>query len=64
MCSTSVALQRARLIAQPLTPPACNDVCRPAHEKREGEVSRVYKNWIVVSDTNGNRRLQMHWQAD
>jgi hypothetical protein len=64
MCSTSVTLHPARLIAKPLTPAACNDICRPVHEKAEAEVRRVHMNWIVVSDTNVNRRLQMHWQAE
>jgi hypothetical protein len=64
MCSTSVTLHQATLIAQPLTVAACNDIYRPAHEKADAEFRRVYMNWIVVSDTNENRRLQMHWQAN
>ena len=32
------------------------------HEKPE--LHRVFMHWVVVTDTNGNRRPQMRWRAN
>ena len=32
------------------------------HEKPE--FHRVFMRWVLVSDTNGNRRPQMQWRAN
>jgi hypothetical protein len=31
------------------------------HEKHQFEIHRVLMQWVTVTDTQGNRRPQMHW---
>jgi len=62
MWSTTLTLQPTMVAAKQLIRAACCDICRPAHEKGEAEFRPLRMNWAVVTDTNGNRRLQMRWQ--
>ena len=32
--------------------------------REKPEFHRVFMRWVVVTDTNGNRRLQMRWRAN
>ena len=32
------------------------------HEKPE--LHRVFMQWVIIADANGNRRPQMRWQAN
>lgn len=34
----------------------------PLH-RNAAEVHPVLMNWVVISDTRGNRHLQMHWSV-
>jgi hypothetical protein len=63
MYSTTMTLQPATMATKLLTQAACYDVRSPIHEKSEAEVRPVRIDWVVVTDANGNRRLQMHWRA-
>ena len=38
--------------------------CMPVEEIFAPEYRRLRMNWVVVTDENGNRRLQMGWRAD
>jgi hypothetical protein len=42
----------------------CYERCAPVEEYRAPRQERLRMNWIVVTDENGNRRLQMGWHAD
>jgi len=57
MCSTAPILHPPTMTTQA----ACHNISRPVEQKPEAEFHPVHMNWVVVSDTNGNRRLQMHW---
>ena len=62
MCGTALTLQPAVMAAKQFMRAACSDIYRPAHEKGEAEFRPLRMSWVVVTDTNGNRRLQMRWQ--
>jgi hypothetical protein len=61
MCSTALILQSATIPTNSLTRAACYGSCLPVDEKSEIEFRPVHMNWVVVTDANGKRRLQMHW---
>jgi hypothetical protein len=61
MNSTTLSLQPATMATKPLTQSACYDIRPPVHEKSEAGGRPKHMNWVVVTDTNGSRRLQMHW---
>lgn len=42
----------------------CTERCLPVEELFIPQHQSVRMNWVVVTDENGNRRLQMGWQAD
>jgi len=63
MCSTTLTLQPTMVAAKQLTRAACCDNCRPVREKVEARFRPLRMNWVVVTDTNGNRRLQMSWRV-
>lgn len=43
---------------------ACSDICPPVHEKDATEFRPLHMNWLLMTDTNGNPRLQMQWVVD
>ena len=40
------------------------DICLPVHDKDEAEFRPLHMSWLLVTDTNGNPRLQMQWVVD
>ena len=64
MCSTTVTLQPVTMAVKPLTQAASFESWRPVHETGAAKFHPVHMNWMVVTDTKGNRRLQMRWQAN
>lgn len=64
MCSTTLSRQPATMGTKPLTQAACYEIRCAIDEKSEAEVHLVRMDWVVVADTNGNRRLQMRWRAN
>lgn len=34
------------------------------HEKHESDLRRVLMKWVIVTDSNGNRRPQMYWRSN
>ena len=63
MCSTTLTLQSATITTGSLIRAAFDGICPPACESGKAKVRFLRMNWVVVTDTNGNRRLQMHWRA-
>jgi len=61
MWSTTLTLQPTMVAAKQLIRAACCDNCRPVHEEGEVKFRPLRMNWDVVTDTKGNRRLQMSW---
>lgn len=64
MCSTALILQPATIPTTSLSRAARYSNCRPVDEKSETEFRPVHIEWLVASDANGKRRLQMHWRAN
>jgi len=64
MCPTTLSLQPATMGTKPLTQAAYYEIRRSVHEKNETEVCPLHMDWVVVTETNGNRRLQMRWRAN
>ena len=42
----------------------CYESCMPVEEVFVPQHQPLRMNWIVVTDENGNRRLQMGWHAE
>jgi hypothetical protein len=42
---------------------ACGDTSA-VHEKREAEFRPLRMDWVVVTDTNGNRRPEIGWRVN
>jgi hypothetical protein len=63
MCSTILTIQPATITTKPLMQAACGDIS-PVHEKREAEFRPLPMDWVVVTDTNGNRRPEMRWRVN
>ena len=42
----------------------CYQSCMPVEEVLVPQHQPLRMNWIVVTDENGNRRLQMGWHAE
>jgi hypothetical protein len=49
---------------EPLMRAPRSDVCGPVDEKREAEFRLLHMNWVVVTDTNGNRQPEMRWRVN
>jgi hypothetical protein len=64
MCSTALILQPATIAATSLSRAACYDKSLPVDEKHQTEFRPVHINWVVATDANGKRRLQMHWRGN
>ena len=64
MSSTTPSLHPATMATKPLTQFACYEIHGPVHKKSETEAHHLHMNWVVVTDTNGNRRLQMRWRTN
>ena len=62
-CATLIALDTTMATTQ-LIRSACYQVCWPRQGQQTEEFSALRMNWVVVTDENGNRRLQMGWRAD
>lgn len=43
---------------------ACYENCSPLVEQFPVQHQPLRMNWVVVTDENGNRRLQVDWHAD
>ena len=63
MCSSMLTLQ-AGITRTSLVQCACCDIFPAVHEKDEAEFHLLHLNWLPVTDTNGNLRLQMQWVVD
>lgn len=64
MCSTTLTLLPVTLATQSLARAASYDGHRAVDEKAEHEFRPVHMNWVVVTDPNGHRQLQMRWRAN
>ena len=64
MCSTTLSLPPVTIATQSLVWAASYDIHRAVDEKAEHEFRPVCMNWVVVTDPNGHRQLQMHWRAN
>jgi len=63
MCSTRLTQQAATIMTKPLMQAVGGDIS-PVHEKREAPFHPLCMNWVVVTDTKGNRRTEMRWQTN
>jgi len=63
MGSTTLTLPPATVLITPLVAAACSGICTPVNQHVEAHVPPVHVEWVVITDKNGNRRLQMHWLA-
>lgn len=52
----------ATIITESVAQAACRDLS-PAHEKHEAPIHSLCMNWVVITDTKGNRRPEMRWRA-
>ena len=43
---------------------ACYENCSRVEEHFPAQHQPLCMNWVVVTDENGNRRLQIDWHAD
>ena len=64
MCCATLIAQDTTMATTQLMRVACCDVCWPVQEEQHTEYRPLRMNWVVVTDANGNRRLQMGWRAD
>ena len=63
MCSPMLAVQGVPTGVL-LVQGGCSEICSPVHEEYETEFNPLHMNWVVVDDTKGNRRAQVHWVVD
>ena len=63
MCSPMLTVQAAPTSAS-LVQGAWCDICLPVHEKDAAEFRPLHMNWLLVTDINGNARLEMQWVVD
>lgn len=62
-CMTLTA-QDVTMTTRQFTRALCFESCLPMEELFVPRHQPLRMNWVVVTDENGNRRLQMGWQAD
>ena len=43
---------------------ACHESCWRVEEQFHPRHQPLHMSWVVVTDENGNRRLQIDWHAD
>ena len=63
MCSMTLIAKEMTTATSQLTSAAYQDVYFPGKAKRETQLQQLHMNWVVVTDDNGKRRLQMDWRA-
>jgi hypothetical protein len=61
MLSTSLTRQSPMIASESLIRVASRDICSPDYESGAPRCASLGVKWIVVTDTNGNRRPQMSW---
>lgn len=64
MCCATLIAQETTMAMTQLMRAACCNVCWPLKDDQKTQYQPVRMNWVVVTDANGNRRLQMGWRAD
>jgi hypothetical protein len=64
MCFTTLTLLPVTIATQSLAGAANHDIHRAVDGKAEHEFRPVRMNWVVVTDPNGHRQLQMRWRAN
>jgi hypothetical protein len=64
MCCTTLIAQETTMSTTQLMRVAHYEVCWPTREEQGRQYQPLRMNWVVVTDANGNRRLQMGWRAD
>ncbi|HYA24855.1 MAG TPA: hypothetical protein VEF05_11885 [Terriglobales bacterium] len=62
-CMTLTA-QHITTTTTQFTRAVCSQTGRPVEERFVPQCRPLRVNWVVVTDENGKRRLQMGWQAD
>jgi len=62
-CMTLTAQDFTMMTTQ-FTRAVCYERCVPAGKPFVSQHQPLRMNWVVVTDENGNRRLQMGWHAD
>ena len=61
MCCATLTAQGITMATTQLMREACCVVCWPQKGRPETSNRPLCMNWVVVTDANGNRRLQMGW---
>jgi hypothetical protein len=61
MRSTTLNLPATIMATKPL--PRFGYEIRRRVQENQAEVRPLHMDWVVVTDTNGNRRLQIRWRA-
>jgi len=64
MCCATLIAQETMMATTELMRSACYDICWPLQDHQKTHYRPLRMNWVVVTDENGNRRLQMGWHAD
>ena len=62
-CMTLTA-QDVTMTTTQFTRAVCYTSCMPVDELFVPQYQPLRMNWVVVTDENGNRRLQVDWHAD
>jgi hypothetical protein len=62
MCSITMIAQDVTMATTELMRAAGHVVCWPRQEQLRQEFRAPRMNWVVVTDENHNRRMQMVWK--
>jgi hypothetical protein len=62
MCCATLIAQETMMATTELMRAAC-EICWPLQDQQKTQYRPLRMNWVVVTDENGNRRLQMGWDA-
>ena len=61
MCCATLTVQETTMATTQLMRAAVCEVCWPRHEEARAGFRPPRMNWVVVTDENHNRRMQMRW---
>jgi hypothetical protein len=61
MCCTTLIAEEATMATTELTRAVRWEVCWPRQEEPRAEQTPLRMSWVVVTDNNGRRQLQMQW---
>ena len=63
MLSPLLNLQAGTIAMKSPMPAVDCDIYAPGFDENGTQFRSLYMKWIVVTDTTGNRRLQMRWRT-